>query len=157
MRRVDSFHCAWAGWPASLPVKRRSVRGITRRCIGRSLLRNEQVPSGGGAGGEGLAAVALGIREGLQREAVAVREQVGDDRLRLETQLQHALALLGVEYLGHVRARPLEQLADLALDVGVAATGAEQLVEKQEETRFVLDHVGKAGDEDVEDVVDRLR
>ena len=48
----------------------------------------------------------------------------------------------------------LEELADLALDVGVAAAGAEQLVEEEEEAGFVLDHVGEAGDEDVEDVVD---
>ena len=48
----------------------------------------------------------------------------------------------------------LEELADLALDVGVAAAGAEQLVEEEEEARFVLDQVGEAGDEDVEHVVD---
>ena len=41
----------------------------------------------------------------------------------------------------------LEELADLALDVGVAAAGAEQLVEEEEEAGFVLDQVGEAGDE----------
>ena len=42
------------------------------------------------------------------------------------------------------------------LDVGVAAAGAEQLVEEQEEAGLVLDQVGEAGDEDVEHVVDGL-
>ena len=51
----------------------------------------------------------------------------------------------------------LEELADLVLDVGVAAAGAEELVEEEEEAGIVVDHVGEAGDEDVEDVVGDLR
>src|SRR6478752_6915694 len=49
----------------------------------------------------------------------------------------------------------LEELTDLVLDVRVAAAGAEQLVE-EEEAGLVVDQIGEAGDEDVEDVVDRL-
>ncbi len=51
----------------------------------------------------------------------------------------------------------LEELADLVLDLGVAAAGAEELVEEQEEGRLVLDQVGEAGEQDVDHVVDRLR
>jgi hypothetical protein len=51
----------------------------------------------------------------------------------------------------------LEELPDLTLDLGVAATGAEELVEEQEEARFVVDHLGEAGDEGADYVVDALR
>ena len=64
--------------------------------------------------------------------------------------------LLRLEDLGDVGAGAVEELADLVLDLGVAAAGAEQLVEEEEEARVVLDHVGQAGDEDVEDVVHSL-
>ena len=88
----------------------------------------------------------LGIRERLQGEAVADREEVGDDRLGVEAEAEHALALLRLEDVGDVGAGALEELADLVLDLGVAAAGAEQLVEEQEEARLVLDQVGEAGD-----------
>ncbi len=99
----------------------------------------------------------LGLGEGLQGEAVADREEEADDRLGVVAEAEHALALLRLEDLGDVGAGAVEELADLALDVGVAAAGAEQLVEEQEEAGLVLDQVGEAGDEDVEDVVDGLR
>src|ERR1700754_4102652 len=123
----------------------------------RLLLGDEQEAGRGGAGGEGAAVVARGVRERLQGEAVAEREEIGDDGVGVEAHAQHALAFLGPQDGGDVRAGALEELADLALDVGVAAAGAEQLVEQQEEARLVLDQVGEAGDEHVEHVVDALR
>ena len=51
----------------------------------------------------------------------------------------------------------VEELAELALDVVIAAAGAEQLVEDEEEAGLVLDHVVEAGDEDVEHVIRRAR
>ena len=122
-----------------------------------ALLADEQVAGRGRAGGERGADVTVGIGEGLEGEAVADREQVGDDRLGVVAEAEHALALLRLEHLGDVGAGAVEELADLVLDFGVAPAGAEQLVEEQEEGGFVLDQVGEAGDEDVEDVVDRLR
>ncbi len=55
-----------------------------------------------------------------------------------------------------MRAGSVEELADLVLDLGVSATGAEELVEEEEEAWFVLDQVGQIGDEDVEHVVHGL-
>src|SRR3954452_13512188 len=103
-----------------------------RRVTPRGLLVDEQVPGRGGARGERRVDVAIGIRERLKREAVADREEEGDDRLGVVAQLQHALALLRFQYLGDVGAGPFEELADLALDVRIAAAGAEQLVEDEE-------------------------
>src|SRR6202012_2714664 len=76
---------------------------------------------------------------------------------RVEAEAEDALVFLAAEDGGDVAAGRLEELADLVLDVGVATAGAEELVEEEEEAGVVVDQVGEAGDEDVEDVVRGLR
>ena len=60
-------------------------------CLRTRLLGAEQEARGGDAGGEAVAVVAAGIGKRLQGEAVADREEVGDDRLGVIAELEHAL------------------------------------------------------------------
>ena len=101
--------------------------------------------------------VAARVAKGLEGEAVGDGEEVGDDGLGVEAEAEDALVLLGAEDGGDVGAGRLEELADLVLDVGVAAAGGEELVEEEEEAGIVVDQVGEALDQDVEDVVGGLR
>ena len=48
-------------------------------------------------------------------------------------------------------AQAAEEAAELLLDVGVAAPGAEELEQQEEELRLVVDRVLETGDEGVDD------
>jgi hypothetical protein len=110
------------------------------RLLARSgSVRDEQVSGGGGAYGEGLGDVAARVGEGLEGEAVGDGEEVGDHRLGVEAEAEDALVFLRPQDLGDVGAGGGEELADLVLDVGVAAAGAEELVEQEEEAGVVVD------------------
>src|SRR3954465_15154221 len=84
-----------------------------------SLFGAEQVAGGGDADREGAGAVARGVGEDLEGDAVAEGEEVGDDVLGGEAEADDALLLLAVENRGDVGAGALEELTDLFLDVGV--------------------------------------
>ena len=71
-------------------------------------------------------------RQRLEGEAVADREQVGGHRLRVVAQVQYPFGLLGSEDLADMAPCALEKLAQLALDVGISAAGAEQLKQQQD-------------------------
>src|SRR6202000_3569583 len=86
-------------------------------------------------------------------EAVGDGEEVGDDGLGFEAEAEDALVFLAAEDFGDVGAGRLEELADLVLDLRVAPAGAEERVEEEEEARIVVDQVGEALDQDVEDGV----
>ena len=134
------------------PVRPAKVTAEARRSVG-----DEEEAGRGGAGGEGRGDVAARVAEGLEGEAVGDGEEVGDDGLGVEAEAEDALVFLGAEDVGDVGAGRLEELADLVLDVRVAAAGAEELVEEEEEAGVVVDQVGEALDEDVEDGVRGLR
>ena len=86
----------------------------------------EQVTGRGGGDGEARRCCRARVGECLQGEAVGDREEVGDDRLGVVAEVEHALALLRAQHLGDVGAGALEELADLVVDLGIAATGAEE-------------------------------
>src|SRR6201999_320476 len=114
---------------------------------------DEEVAGRGGAGGEGRVDVAARVTESLEGEAVGDGEEVGDDGLGVEAEAEDSLVFLAAEDFGDVGAGRLEELADLVLDLRVTAAGAEELVEEEEEARIVVDQVGEALDQDVEDGV----
>ena len=104
------------------------------------LLGDEQVTTGGGGYCKATTDVALGVGERLQGEAVSDREQEGGDGLGVVARLSTP----SPPWRAGSRRRAagaLEELADLALDIGVAPAGAEELEEEQEEVRLVLDQV----------------
>ena len=108
-------------------------------------------------GGDHVLVIPLGVGEHLQRDAVGEREQQRDDGADLEAGLDHALGLLGAQDLGDVRSGAVEELRHLALDLGVAATGGEQVKEQNPESGVVLYRVLEVRNQDLEQLVGRRR
>src|SRR3954447_5922460 len=131
----------------------------TRTCERRGIRHSgaEQEPRCRDAGGERAGAVPLGIRDELQLEAVAEREQQRRDGFRLAAQLHDPGCLLRTQDPGHLAARLAVQLAQLLAHLVVVARDAEELVDDRVGGGVVGDEVLELADQHVHDRVDRVR
>ena len=114
---------------ASQPAPRRIEPAAVCDTDHRGLQRAEQPARGARAELERGRAVPGGVREQLQPDAVAEREDHRGDGLRVGVERHHALVLLGSKDVGQVAAPAAVELGHLGAQLLAVVRGADHLVD----------------------------